>query len=114
VIVQEWPYEEETHEGLHPAFGYPTTHRGAQNTCPSPDCAGRQPVVVPENWGAYCPHGEHVVVHDPEMLTDLGEPLGRVVEPWPCTDCTREQFDEAQQQAYEETLPSYEEIYGLY
>lgn len=113
MIAEEWPYEE-THEGLHPAFGYLTTHRGAQSTCSSPDCVSLQPVAVPEGWGSYCPHGEHIVVHDPAHTDEDGYPLGVVVEPWPCGECTREEFEAAEEQAYADSLPSYEEIYGLY
>lgn len=105
---------EETHEGLHPAFGYFTTHRGAQENCSLPDCAGRQPVVVPEDWGAWCPHGRHVVVRDPERVDEDGYPVGKAVDPWPCDRCTLAEFEAAEEQRYQDSLPSYEEIYGLY
>jgi hypothetical protein len=112
--VSEWPYEDETHEGLHPEFAYLTTHRGRFEDCSSPDCSSRQPVRIPEDWGAFCPHGAHVVVHDPDRVGNDGYPLGRMVDPWPCSQCTRGEFEAAEAARFEEQLPSWEEWNGLY
>jgi hypothetical protein len=48
-----------------------------------------------EAWGVYCQHGIHIVKADPERVQPNGHPVGRIVEPWPCTadGCTREAFE---------------------
>ena len=51
-------------------------------------------------WGVYCPDGKQIVERDPDLTDPEGQPIGRIVTPWPCTvaGCTPEAF-EADQQA---------------
>lgn len=103
---------EETHEGPSPYHPGSTVHRGRREDCSGPDC-GPDVHTVPDGWGTFCPHGAHVVVLDREATTDGAWPVGKLVDPWPCGRCTRAEFEQAEDEAYENSLPSWEERYGL-
>lgn len=102
----------DSHWGPSPFHPGSTEHRGRREDCSGPDCG--PPPRIPDDWGAWCPHGKHVVVHDPECVDEWGNPFGRVVDPWPCDRCTQAEFEADQERAYHESCPSWEEIYGLH
>jgi hypothetical protein len=56
--------------------------------------------VPEERWGTWCRHGVRIVEPHPE---DAGSdyPRGRIVNPWPCDQCTLEEF--IQEMKQEET-----------
>lgn len=58
----------------------------------------------PERGAFYCPHGVKIVEADPSEAESDDAPIGRMVEPWPCTtpDCTRERFEAAVEADIEE------------
>lgn len=63
---------------------------------------GRRRLPRPKDcteWGVYCPHGKHIVERDPDRTDPEGYPVGRIVDPWPCTvdGCTLEAFEAAEQ-----------------
>ena len=69
---------------------------------------------LPEGWGIDCPHGKRIVVRDEE--SDGIWPCGKIVEPWPCNLCTREQFEAQQAEEtaeFDRQAPTWEEMYGL-
>lgn len=86
-----------THEGNDP-MGAPSTHRGLLENCPAPDCQDRV-LEQQDVWGVYCPHGQQIVERDPDRTDPEGYPVGRLVDPWPCTvdGCTLEAFEQEQQ-----------------
>lgn len=67
---------------------------------------GSEPTGFPEAWGTYCPHNVQIVEKDPDRTDCEGCPVGRIVEPWPCSapGCTRQAFEyaeDAEIEAYE-------------
>ncbi|MET0417281.1 MAG: hypothetical protein ABW022_14815 [Actinoplanes sp.] len=56
--------------------------------------------VPADQWGTWCLHGKRIVEPNPAQPLDCFN-TGRVVDPWPCTECTYEQFaqDMADEQA---------------
>ena len=96
------------HWGFDPTFGFPARHRGLVNNCGAPECVEKQPVAIPDGWGMYCPHGAHIVVLD---RIENREPIGRVVEPWPCDLCTREEFEAEMDRELEESLEALRSLF---
>jgi hypothetical protein len=73
------------------------------------------PWMQPGAWGEWCPHGVQIVEADPDTTDPEGYPVGRVVDPWPCSayDCTRAGYERAQAEeidAYYDDLSL--EVYG--
>ena len=87
-----------SHEG-HDQAGAPTAHRGLLKNCPAPDCQDRI-IEQQAEWGVYCPHGKQIVERDPDRNDPEGQPVGRLVTPWPCTvdGCTLEAFEAREQE----------------
>jgi hypothetical protein len=44
-------------------------------------------------WGTFCQHGIKIMEVTPETQGKGLEREGRIVDPWPCPECTREQFE---------------------
>lgn len=83
-----------THSGYDQSGEFPSDHIGEQKDCPAPECIDRATEgKVPEGWGVWCEHDVQVVVADPAS-EDLRFPDALIVEPWPCGQCTRAEFDE--------------------
>jgi hypothetical protein len=99
-----------THEGNDP-IGAPTTHTGMLENCPAPECQDRI-IERDQAWGVYCPHGKHIVERDPDHTDPEGHPVGRLVDPWPCTvdGCTLEAFEESERQREDEYYEALAEI----
>jgi hypothetical protein len=76
--------------------------------CGAPECVEKQPVRIPADWGYHCPHGAHVVVLD---RVEDGEPVGRMVEPWPCDRCTRDEFEAEVAAEMEESLSDFADLF---
>ena len=55
-------------------------------------------------WGVYCPHGQQIIERDPNRTDPEGQPVDRIIDPWPCTadNCTLEAFEAAQQAEVDE------------
>jgi hypothetical protein len=68
----------------------------------------KQSVHIPPDWGYHCPHGAHVVVLD---RIEGGEPVGRMVEPWPCDRCTRDEFEAEMAAEVEESLAAFDDLF---
>jgi hypothetical protein len=100
-----------THEGNDPRMGAPSTHRGLLENCPAPDCQDRI-LEQREAWGVYCPHGKQIVERDPDRTDPEGHPVGRLVDPWPCTvdGCTLEAFEASEQAREDEYWDSINEL----
>lgn len=80
----------QSHFGGSPYHGGMTEHRGVKADCPDPDCGPE--MSVPADWGAWCRHGAHVVVRDPDGDDEWGYPTGMAADPWPCSLCTPDEF----------------------
>ncbi|MCX4792529.1 MULTISPECIES: hypothetical protein [unclassified Streptomyces] len=85
-----------THDGPD-QMGFPSQHKGLIENCSFPDCETRAK-LADEAWGVHCPHGKRIVEKDPEAA-ELGHLVGRLVDPWPCTEdgCTLERFEASEQ-----------------
>lgn len=47
--------------------------------------------VPASRYGVWCAHGKHIMIAD---LADVSEyPATVMADPWPCGDCTPEQFE---------------------
>jgi hypothetical protein len=92
----------DTHRGSDQA-GASTTHRGLLENCPAPECQDRV-IEQQEAWGVYCPHGQRIVERDPQQADPEGQPVGRLVNPWPCAvdGCTLEAFEQREQEREDE------------
>lgn len=77
---------------------------------PVPETAGHPmgtPTLEQQNdWGVYCPHGQQIVERDPDHTDPEGQPVGRLITPWPCTEdgCTLEAFEAAEQERQNDEL----------
>lgn len=103
----------ETHQGLHPAFDYPTTHRGAKENCSAPDCVDTGIFTLPADWGIHCPHGHHIYRKDEAATEDERFPVGMFVTPWPCPEdgCTQQK---AEQELEAEAQAALEDFHGSF
>ncbi|GHB14637.1 hypothetical protein ABT144_38585 [Streptomyces sp. NPDC002039] len=63
-------------------------------------------------WGVYCPHGKQIVERDPDHTDPEGQPVGRIVDPWPCTmdGCTIEAFEQDEQGREEDYYAALNEL----
>jgi hypothetical protein len=114
---------EKTHTGYDVSGYFSTDHRGEREDCPAPECLSvtyenrvelARSLQLPRDWGVWCRHAKHIIVRDPDNTDSEGYPVGKAADPWPCPEpeCSLEAFEEAELQAFEDSLPGYYERHG--
>jgi hypothetical protein len=65
-----------------------------------------------EAWGVYCPHGKQIVERNPDQTDPEGNPVGPIVDPWPCAvdGCTLKAFEADQQAEIDEYWDSVNQL----
>lgn len=87
--------------------GHLAEHEGWQKDCTDPMC--RQSVLQTQRRGTRCPHSQWITeealaehtcgVSSPSSECAGCYPVERIVEPWPCSQCSQEDFEKELEQA---------------